>query len=106
VYKQFALDFGATHEEVAEALKFEGLEKYNDEIKQYYDGYATYNGDSLYNTWSMLNYLQKKEIRPYWIETGRTNLINAALWASDISTREIFENLLKWLTSTSKALLL
>jgi len=43
---------------------------------------------SLYNPWSILSYLSTKEIKPYWVETGRTDFINEALWASEPSTQK------------------
>ena len=37
----FAYDFGATHEEVIEALKYEGLEDKLNQVESYYNGYST-----------------------------------------------------------------
>ncbi len=40
-----------------------------EDIRRWYNGYA-WRGETVYNPFSILNYLQKGEIRNYWFETG------------------------------------
>jgi len=35
------------------------------------------------------------KIKPYWVETGHTNFINEALWASEPSTQGAFEKIIQ-----------
>ncbi len=49
----------------ADHLKGKPLE----DVRQWYNGYA-WLGETVYNPFSILNYLQKGELRNYWFETG------------------------------------
>ncbi|WP_147385801.1 AAA family ATPase, partial [Fusobacterium sp. HMSC065F01] len=58
--------YGLTEEEVEKSLKDYGLEYEISKVKDWYDGYKF--GDSeVYNPWSILNFLQDKELRAYWV---------------------------------------
>ena len=70
--------YGLTEEEVEESLKDYGIEAEISKAKDWYDGYKF--GDSeVYNPWSILNYLQDKELRAYWVDTSGNDLINNVL---------------------------
>ena len=64
---EFADDFGITSEEVEKALKDFGLEDQKKEVKRWYDGYRTGDVEGIYNPWSLLNFLAKKRLVPYWV---------------------------------------
>jgi len=70
--------YGLTEEEVEKSLKDYGIEAEISKAKDWYDGYKI--GDSeVYNPWSILNYLQDKELRAYWVDTSGNDLINNVL---------------------------
>ena len=70
--------YGLTEEEVGKSLKDYGIEAEISKVKDWYDGYKF--GDSeVYNPWSILNFLQDKELRAYWVDTSGNDLINNVL---------------------------
>ena len=70
--------YGLTEEEVEKSLKDYGIEAEISKAKDWYDGYKF--GDSeVYNPWSILNFLQDKELRAYWVDTSGNDLINDVL---------------------------
>ena len=70
--------YGLTEEEVEKSLKDYGIEAEISKVKDWYDGYKF--GDSeVYNPWSILNFLQDKELRAYWVDTSGNDLINNVL---------------------------
>ncbi|WP_338951654.1 AAA family ATPase [Fusobacterium nucleatum] len=70
--------YGLTEEEVEKSLKDYGIGAEISKVKDWYDGYKF--GDSeVYNPWSILNFLQDKELRAYWVDTSGNDLINDVL---------------------------
>ena len=70
--------YGLTEEEVEKSLKDYGIEAEISNVKDWYDGYRF--GDSeVYNPWSILNFLQDKELRAYLVDTSGNDLINDVL---------------------------
>ena len=70
--------YGLKEEEVEKSLKDYGIEAEISKVKDWYDGYKF--GDSeVYNPWSILNFLQDKELRAYWVDTSGNDLINNVL---------------------------
>ena len=70
--------YGLTEKEVEKSLKDYGIEAEISNVKDWYDGYKF--GDSeVYNPWSILNFLQDKELRAYWVDTSGNDLINDVL---------------------------
>ena len=70
--------YGLTEEEVEKSLKDYGIEAEISKVKDWYNGYRF--GDSeVYNPWSILNFLQDKELRAYWVDTSGNDLINDVL---------------------------
>ncbi len=72
--KRYANICGYTQNELENYFK-EYLEGVNlEEIKEWYNGY-NFLGEKVYNPFDVLLYLDKKEIRNYWYETGRTEFL-------------------------------
>ncbi|WDD88934.1 AAA family ATPase [Fusobacterium nucleatum] len=70
--------YGLTEEEVIKSLKDYQMEYEISNVKDWYDGYRF--GDSeVYNPWSILNFLDFKELRAYWVDTSGNDLINNVL---------------------------
>ena len=84
--------YGLTEEEVVKSLKDYGIEQEISNVKDWYDGYKF--GDSeVYNPWSILNFLQYKELRAYWVDTSGNDLINDVLKKITKNTIEALERL-------------
>ena len=84
--------YGLTEEEVEKSLKDYGIEAEISNVKDWYDGYKF--GDSeVYNPWSILNFLQYKELRAYWVDTSGNDLINDVLKKITKNTIEALERL-------------
>ena len=70
--------YGLTEKEVEKSLKDYGIGQEISKVKDWYDGYKF--GDSeVYNPWSILNFLQDKELRAYWVDTSGNDLIKNVL---------------------------
>ncbi len=69
--------FGFTESETKKLLLYYDL-KLTKEVKNYYDGY-NFSGLSIYNPWSIMNYVNDKKIMPYWINTSSNTLITDLL---------------------------
>ena len=70
--------YGLTEKEVEKSLEDYGLEYEISKVKDWYDGYRFGNSE-VYNPWSILNFLQDKELRAYWVDTSGNDLINDVL---------------------------
>ena len=88
--KKYSEFFGFTEEEVKEALQFFDIEEELVNVKYWYDGYKF--GDSeLYNPWSIINFLDGRELKSYWVGTSENFLIKNILENSTSRTNEILE---------------
>ena len=67
--------FGFTEDEVSQALELYGLTDQKEEVRQWYDGFKFGNCGSIYNPWSILNYLGKRKFAPYWVNTSSNRLV-------------------------------
>jgi len=94
--KRYFSHFGINEDEVREALAFEGLSDHLDDVRKFYDGYDSAGGPArIFNPWSILNYLKRKELIPYWVKAGGTDkYIIDALWCSNEDDLKCYEDLL------------
>ena len=75
---EFTEYFGIMENEVEEALKDFNLEYELKDVQKWYNGYLF--GDSkVYNPWSVINFLKKGKLRPYWVNTSGNGLIQLYL---------------------------
>lgn len=86
--------FGLSQKEVENILKYYNLEYQIEEVKSWYDGYKFGNAE-VYNPWSILNYIDNKELKPYWINTSGNVLIKELLLLSDGIVFEDLNSLVK-----------
>ena len=91
---EFADDFGITEDEMEKVMQDFKVEDDKEEIKRWYDGYRIGNVEGIYNPWSVLNYLAKKELRPYWVNTSSNDLIKLTV-KNSTTVKEKMERLLK-----------
>ena len=90
--KKYSDFFGFTEEEVKEALQSFDIEEELVNVRYWYDGYKF--GDSeLYNPWSIINFLDGRELKNYWVGTSENFLIKNILENSTSRTNEILEKL-------------
>ena len=90
--KEYSDFFGFTQEEVKKALEDFNIEYELPEVKSWYDGYKFGNSE-VYNPWSILNFLQHKELEAYWVKTSSNFLIKEALKNTNLDVKESLENL-------------
>ena len=76
---EFADDFGITEEEMDKVIEDFKIEDDKKEIKKWYDGYKIGEKEGIYNPWSILNYLKRKELKQYWVNTSSNDLIKLIL---------------------------
>ena len=90
--KEYSDFFGFTQEEVKKALEDFNIEYELPEVKSWYDGYKFGNSE-VYNPWSILNFLQCKELEAYWVKTSSNFLIKEVLKNTNLDVKESLENL-------------
>ena len=91
---KYATSFGFTEEEVFEALEECELSGEKKEVKRWYDGFIFGKQKDIYNPWSILNFLDKKDYRMYWANTSSNSLVGKLLREGDRRIKEQFEILL------------
>ena len=85
--------FGFLEEEVKNILKYYKIDYKLEEIHSWYNGYV-FGVTKVYNPWSILKYLHKKELKSYWIDTSDNYLIKDILKSADRKTFEKLNRLL------------
>lgn len=99
---RYADTFGFTEKEVDEALQEYGLYERKEEVKQWYDGFRFGSQEDIYNPWSIINYLDKQKVGPYWANTSSNRLISSQLQKGTSQIKESFERLLTGETITTE----
>ena len=91
--KQYSNFFGFTEKEVEKMLIDFDIEYNLPEVKSWYDGYR-FGDAEVYNPWSILNFVQNRELEGYWIGTSGNFLIKEVLKDSNseinISLEKLF----------------
>ena len=91
--KQYSDFFGFTEKEVEKMLIDFNIEYNLPEVKSWYDGYR-FGDTEVYNPWSILNFVQNRELEGYWIGTSGNFLIKEVLKDSNseinISLEKLF----------------
>lgn len=86
--------FGFTQKEISAALEEYGLTEEKEEVKYWYDGFTFGDVSNIYNPWSIINYLDKREYRPYWANTSSNGLIGKLIREGDPGIKMAMEDLL------------
>ena len=76
---EFSDDFGITSEEMSKVIEDFEIQEQKEEMKKWYDGYVIGNTESIYNPWSILNYLTDRKLQAYWVNTSSNDLIKLIL---------------------------
>ena len=94
---EFTEYFGIMEDEVEDALKDFGLEYELEDVQKWYNGYL-FGDTKVYNPWSIINFLKKERLRPYWVNTSGNGLIQLYL---EKLKNEIFDDFSKLLNKES-----
>ena len=92
--KQYSDFFGFTQNEVENALEDFNIEYELPDVKIWYDGYKFGNSE-VYNPWSILNFLEDRELEAYWVGTSNNFLINDILKNTNSEINDSLEKLFK-----------
>ncbi len=91
---EYADCFGFTESEVFQALEEYDLSSEREQVKQWYDGFIFGKCRDIYNPWSITNYLDKKQFRPYWAATSSNALVSRLIQTSSADVKQKMEQLI------------
>ncbi|NBI64666.1 hypothetical protein D3Z38_16885 [Clostridiales bacterium] len=92
--REYADCFGFTEEEVFAALDEQGLSDRKEEVKAWYDGFTFGDKTDIYNPWSIINFLRRKETDAYWANSSSNGLAGKLIREGGKSVKLDFETLL------------
>lgn len=93
--EKYKTAFGFTEDEVFDALEEFGLQDQKDEVKKWYDGFRFGDRDSIYNPWSITQFLDEKRLAPYWMNTSSNQLVSNLIQKGSPRIKIILEDLLQ-----------
>lgn len=93
--EKYATVFGFTQDEVDYIMDEYDMDAEKDEIKNFYGGYTYGNNRQVYNPWSILSFLEKREYRVYWKVTELDCLIEKLIREGSKDIKIKVESLLK-----------
>ncbi|MBK9259630.1 MAG: AAA family ATPase [Polyangiaceae bacterium] len=82
--------FGFTEDEVAAIIPPERLQ----DVRDWYNGYI-FGGHVIYNPWSILNYIREGLLKPYWVNSGSSDLIDYLAAKLGLGLTKVSEALLQ-----------
>ncbi len=100
--EKYADCFGFDESEVFAALDEYGLSAKKQEVKAWYDGFRFGRRTDLYNPWSILNYLDKKQIGTYWVNSSSNSLAGKLIREGSKEIKQVMETLLAGKTVTAE----
>ena len=93
--EKYCTQFGFTEEEVFRALDLMGMLESREDVKQWYDGFTFGSQRDIYNPWSITNFLEEKELKPYWANSSSNRLVSLLIRQGNTQTKTIMEDLMK-----------
>ena len=93
--EKYCTQFGFTEDEVFQALDQMGMSERKADVKQWYDGFTFGSQRDVYNPWSITNFLEEKELKPYWANSSSNRLVNLLIREGNAQTKTIMEDLMK-----------
>lgn len=78
-----------------QALELMGMSERREEVKQWYDGFTFGSQRDVYNPWSITNFLEEKELKPYWANSSSNRLVNLLIRQGNARTKMIMEDLMR-----------
>ena len=95
ISKKYTECFGFTEKEVFSALEEYGLDEQKQQVKDWYDGFIFGGKKDIYNPWSIINFLDKKEVGTYWANSSSNRLVVKLIREGSPEIKMSMENLLK-----------
>lgn len=92
---KYMTSFGFTGQEVMQSLEEFGLQEKADGVKRWYDGFQFGTCRSIYNPWSITQFLEKGEFKPYWANTGSNALAGILIQKGDRKMKMAVEDLIE-----------
>ena len=92
--KEYDEYFGFTEKEVDKLLVEYDLEEKREIVKDWYNGYL-FGNTKIYNPWSILQYISKREEKPYWVNTSSNDLITQMCNFNTKKNWELVEKILR-----------
>lgn len=92
---EYATSFGFTEQEVFAALEECGMEKEEEKVREWYDGFIFGSYKNIYNPWSILNFLDTGRFTTYWANTSSNSLVGKLIREGSRSIKEKFERLMQ-----------
>ena len=93
--EKYADCFGFTEEEVFAALEEYGLADRKKEVKEWYDGFTFGNRTDIYNPWSIINFLDDRQVGAYWANTSSNSLVGKLIREGSPEIKMTMEGLLQ-----------
>ncbi|MEM7496145.1 MAG: AAA family ATPase, partial [Myxococcota bacterium] len=93
---RFSPCFGFTPAEINDLLAARGIaDRFND-VRAWYDGYRLGRATTIYNPWSVINYLANPNdpAQPYWVNTSSNHLVHHLLTRADAGVKRGLRQLL------------
>lgn len=94
IQSDYSQHFGFTEKEVHDLLAQVKLEEQEIEIKKWYNGYV-FGETTVYNPWSIVNYINNRIFKTYWVNTSDNLLIKQQLVQSSPEFKKQFKLLLE-----------
>lgn len=92
--EKYCTQFGFTEDEVFRALDDFGMPEKKSEVRKWYDGFTFGSQKDVYNPWSIINYMETKEFRPYWANSSSNSLVSLLIRQGNAETKTIVEDLM------------
>lgn len=93
--EEYAAAFGFTEEEVSAGMDAQGLGERKEEVKEWYGGFHFGRQKDMYNPWSVLNYMDTRDVKTYWANSGANSLIGRLLCQGSREVKESLECLIR-----------
>jgi len=92
----FSDKFGLTEDDVIRLLDDFGLQKHDEEVRDWYNGYQ-FGDRIIYNPWSIINYANKplEGFKPYWLHTSDNAIVEKLLTHGGQELKEELESLIR-----------
>jgi len=92
--EQFSDKFGFTSGEARKILEAYSMSERFEEVDEWYNGYR-FGDRTIFNPWSVINFVDKKKARPYWANTSSNDLLKELVREGGLSLREDIERLIR-----------
>ena len=86
--------FGFTEEEVFASMDEFGLDE-KEKVRAWYDGFTFGGARNIYNPWSVINYLDRRQFAAYWANTSSNSLVGKLVQEGIPDIKIIMEDLLQ-----------